>query len=172
LRSPATIDAINRFLPGLAARVRGPGRIYLVGGATAVLHGWRETTVDIDLKADPEPLSFFEAIAALKDELSINVELASPDQFLPELPGWRDRSLYIARHGEIDFYHYDPYSQALAKLERGHPRDLTDLSAFAASGLVQPAKLRELFATIQEKLIRFPAVDSGTLAAKVESWKP
>jgi hypothetical protein len=38
VRFPATIDAIQRFLPGLAARVRGPGRIYLVGAPTAVLY--------------------------------------------------------------------------------------------------------------------------------------
>ena len=37
---------------------------------------------------------------------------------LPSLPGWRERSLFIDRHGRLDFYHYDPYSQALAKLER------------------------------------------------------
>lgn len=156
----------------LAARVRGPGRIYLVGGATAVLHGWRESTIDIDLKADPEPPGFFETIAALKDELLVNVELASPDQFLPELPAWRERSLFIACHGELEFFHYDPYSQALAKIERDHPRDRTDLEAFAASGLVDPAQLRQLFSKIQADLIRFPAVDAASLSDKVEKWKP
>jgi len=170
MRDLADKDAIERFLTGLAARVRGPGRVYLVGGATAVLNGWRDSTIDIDLKADPEPPGFFEAIATLKDDLSVNVELASPDQFLPELPGWRERSLFITRHGEIDFYHFDPYSQALAKLERGHPRDLHDLAAFAASGQVQPTTLRELFQSIRDQLIRFPAVDAATLAAKVEKW--
>lgn len=170
MRDLANKDAIERFLTGLAARVRGPGRVYLVGGATAVLNGWRDSTIDIDLKADPEPPGFFEAIATLKDDLSVNVELASPDHFLPELPGWRERSLFITRHGEIDFYHFDPYSQALAKLERGHPRDLHDLAAFAASGQVQPTTLHKLFQSIRDQLIRFPAVDAATLAAKVEKW--
>jgi hypothetical protein len=172
MRSPATLGAIENFLSGLASRARGPGRIYLVGGATAVLHGWRESTIDIDLKAEPEPPGFFEAIAAIKDELSVNVELASPDHFLPELPDWRDRSLFIARHNELDFFHYDPYSQALAKLERGHPRDLADLAGFVSSMLVDPAKLRDLFNAIRGQLIRFPAVDAASLSAKVEGWKP
>jgi hypothetical protein len=44
-----------------------------------VLVGWRGTTIDVDLKMSPEPEGAFEAIAALKDELDINVELAAPD---------------------------------------------------------------------------------------------
>lgn len=43
-------------------------------------------TIDVDLKADPEPSGFFEAIAILKDELSVNIELANPSDFIPELP--------------------------------------------------------------------------------------
>lgn len=172
MRDASTEAKILAFLPALASRVRGPGRIFLVGGATAVLHGWRESTIDIDLKADPEPPGFFEAIAVLKDELSVNVELASPDQFLPELPGWRERGPFIARHGELDFHHYDPYAQALAKLERGHPRDIADLAHFASSRLVIPVRLRELFASIRGELIRFPAVDAPSLEAKVQQWNP
>lgn len=36
----------------LGGAARSPGRIYLVGGSSAVLVGWRETTVDVDLKQD------------------------------------------------------------------------------------------------------------------------
>ncbi|MCZ7683003.1 MAG: hypothetical protein M5U28_31025 [Sandaracinaceae bacterium] len=63
------------------------------GGATAITYGWRELTIDIDLRLDPEPPGAFEAIARLKDELDVNVELASPMDFLPEVPGWRERSV-------------------------------------------------------------------------------
>ena len=31
-----------------------------------------------------------------KDTLDVNVELAAPDQFIPALPGWRERSEFIA----------------------------------------------------------------------------
>ena len=89
-------------------RVKTAGRIYLTGGATALLHGWRKMTIDVDLKADPEPQGFFEAIATLKDELSINIELASPSDFIPELPDWKSRSIFIARHGLIDFLSLRP----------------------------------------------------------------
>jgi hypothetical protein len=37
------------------------------------------------------------------------------------------------------------------------------------AGQVEPAKLRELFAGIEEELFRFPAVDPSRLRAAVES---
>ncbi|HYK22194.1 MAG TPA: hypothetical protein VEV42_15755 [Pyrinomonadaceae bacterium] len=73
---------------GLAKRLR----IYLVGGATAVLLGWRETTIDIDLKLVPEVNEILKALPEIKEALEINVELASPDDFIPAVPGWEERS--------------------------------------------------------------------------------
>ena len=170
MRSEVTAESIQRFIRLLGQRASGAGRVYLVGGTTAVLHGWRGTTVDIDLELDPEPDGAFEAIAKLKDEIGVNVELAAPDDFLPELPGWRDRSQWIAKHGLVDFYHYDFYSQALAKLERGHPRDHSDVAAMWKAGLIQIPRLKELFAAIEAKLIRFPSVDAADLACAVEAF--
>jgi hypothetical protein len=46
-------------------------------------------------------------IAKLKQELNINIELASPQDFLPSLPGWRDRSVFIGKRVQISFFHYD-----------------------------------------------------------------
>jgi hypothetical protein len=60
----------------LAAAARGPGKVYLTGGATALLLGFREQTIDIDLKLDPEPEGVFEAIAALKIRLDLIVSFA------------------------------------------------------------------------------------------------
>ena len=141
--------------------------IYLTGAATAVLYGWRTMTIDIDIKPDPEPAGLFEAIALLKVELDVNVELASPDQFIPALPGWRERSLFIAIHGLIEFFHYDPFGQALAKLQRGHERDLQDIQSFLRAVLIQMGRLLELFHLIQPQLIRYPAIDSEAFRAAV-----
>ena len=154
-------------MESLGRRVRGPGRIYVKGGATALLHGWRPATIDIDLKADPEPAGWFEALAFLKEELAVNIELASPDQFIPSLPGWQDRSIFIGRFGTIDFYHYDLYSQALAKIERGHSRDAIDVSAMRQTGLIKPDRLMELFERIEQDLIRYPALDHVSFRAAV-----
>src|ERR1019366_2921542 len=149
MRAETDLAKLQAFMVALGKQVRGPGRIYLTGGATAVLHGWREMTIDIDLKPDPEPPGLFEALAILKDELDINVELACPDQFIPAIPGWRERSLFIAQYGPVKFFHYDPCGQALSKLQRRHDRDLRDVSSLLQSGLVVRDRLREMFTLIK-----------------------
>jgi len=170
MRAETNQAKLTKFMTALGGRVRGPGRIYLTGGATALLHGWREMTIDVDLKPDPEPAGLFEAIAALKDELDINVELASPDHFIPPVPGWRERSLFIARHGHIEFFHYDPYAQALAKLQRRHDRDLRDVQSSLRAGLIQTETLREMFASIRPQLIRYPAIDPAAFERAVAEF--
>ena len=79
----------------------------------------RQATVDADLKLDPEPEGVFEAIVKLKDELDMNVELAAPDDFIPPVPGWRERSPFIARYGSVDFFHYDFHFRDSKCLESG-----------------------------------------------------
>ena len=158
---------LQKFLRVLGERVRGEGTIYLTGGATAVLHNWRAMTIDVDIKPDPEPPGLFEAIAVLKDELDINVELASPDQFIPAVPGWRERSLFIGQYGRISFYHYDPYGQALAKLQRRHDRDLRDVHSLLRDELIDRKHLREMFGQIEPELIRYPAVDAVSFRTAV-----
>ena len=154
-------------MEGIGRRATGPGRVYLVGGSSAVLVGWRDATVDVDIKLDPEPAAVFEAIALMKDELDMNVELAAPDQFVPPLPGWRERSPFIARHGEVDFLHYDFYGQALAKIERGHHTDLGDVQAMVQHGLIDLDELVRLFEDVTGDLLRYPAIDEQALRAKL-----
>lgn len=103
MRSLTDAAKVNALMQQLGLQSRGAGRIYLVGGASAVLVGWRATTVDADLKLAPEPDGVFEAIAEAKDTLDINIELAAPDDFVPALPDWESRSRFIARHGQVDF---------------------------------------------------------------------
>ena len=166
-RTTVDADRINRLMEAIGRRAKGPGRVYLVGGATAVLIGWRGTTVDADLKLDPEPPGVFEAIAMLKDELDVNVELAAPDQFVPPLPGWRERSPFIVRHGQVDYFHYDFYGQALAKIERGHQTDLGDVHAMVERGLIDLGELVRLFERVTADLLRYPAISEETVRAKL-----
>jgi hypothetical protein len=143
--------------------------VYLTGGATAVLLGWRESTVDADILIVPEQDSLLRALPRLKEVLQINVEIASPPHFIPELPGWRDRSLLITREGFLSFYHYDPYSQALAKIERGHAKDLTDVEELITRGFVEPGRLRELYEAIEPLLHRYPAIDPPSFRRRLEA---
>ncbi|TSA31903.1 MAG: hypothetical protein D4R65_10465 [Verrucomicrobiaceae bacterium] len=170
MRAETDKGKLEAFFEAFGNRVTGEGRIYLTGGATAVLYGWRTMTIDVDIKGDPEPTGFFEAIAVLKDELDINIELASPDLFIPALPGWQERSLFIGRRGHIEFFHYDPYSQALAKIERGHDRDAGDVRALLDIGLIDKSRLLEYFLAVEKDLIRYPSIDSGTFRQAVAAF--
>lgn len=142
--------------------------LYLTGGATAVIEGWRPSTVDVDLRLEPESDALMRRIAVAKDELEINVELASPPDFVPELPGWRERCPFVLREGRVTVRHFDPYSQALAKIERGFAQDLEDVAAMVREGLVVPARARALFDEIEPLLHRYPAIDPTDFRAKVE----
>lgn len=167
-----TVDAqkLERLMQILGKEAQGAGRIYFTGGASALLVGWRDSTVDVDLRLDPEPAGIFQAIAKLKQELNINIELASPQDFLPPLPGWRDRSVFIGKRGQISFYHYDFTAQALAKLSRGFDRDLKDVEAMYSQKLFSLSKLRDCFETIVPELIRFPSLNPDILRSRVENF--
>ena len=158
-RGISNAEKVRELMRLLGREARGSGRIYLVGGASAVIVGWRDTTVDVDLKLDPEPPGVFDAIARAKGALHMNLELASPDDFIPALPDWRDRSAFVVRHGPVDFFHYDFYSQALAKIERGHAQDLRDVEAMRRLQLIEAGRLLSLFEAIEADLVRYPAID-------------
>ncbi len=169
MRDPADAERIQRLARELGRAVAPGTRMYLTGGATAVLEGWRESTADIDVRFEPDSDAALSRIAEIKERIAINVELASPLDFLPELDGWRDRSRFRFREGNLDVFDFDPYSQALSKLERGFELDLADVRSMVDSGQVEPAKLRELFEGVEAELYRFPAVDPATLRAAVDS---
>lgn len=169
MRAPVDAERLDEFLRRLGAAATEQGRIYLTGGATALLLGWRASTIDVDLKMVPEQDALFRAIARLKDDLSINVELASPADFIPELPGWADRSRFIRAEGRVTFWHYDFYAQALAKIERGHTKDVEDVAQMIRRGLVEPARLLELFAAIEPDLVRYPAIHAPSFRKAVEA---
>jgi len=95
------------------------------------------------------------------------VELAFPGHFVPMPGGWEDRSAFVERVGAVTFRNVDFYAQALAKLERGHDRDLADVEAMISLELVDPERLRAFFTEIEPDLYRFPAIDPSAFAAAV-----
>ena len=151
----------------LGSKARRPVRVYFTGGTTAVLFGWRDTTIDIDLRFEPDLDELYRELPLLKEKIGINIELASPSDFIPALPGWEDRSKYIDRKGKVDFYHYDPYSQALSKIERGHTQDIKDVESMFKSRLIEKEKLAALFREIEPMLYRYPAIDPASFARAV-----
>jgi hypothetical protein len=170
MRELADAARIHRFMQALGAAAVQEGTCYLVGGGTAVLLGWRPTTIDVDIELDPEQDELLRALPAIKDELQINVELASPRHFIPLPAGWEERSPSVGREGRLTFKHFDLYSQALGKLERGHAQDLEDARVMLERGLVEAERLRSAFDEIEPQLYRFPAIDPPDFRRRVEDF--
>lgn len=170
MRSTIDPEKIEQLMKRLGKEASGSGCIYFTGGASALLIGWRSSTVDIDIRLDPEPPGIFQAIAKIKRELNINIELASPQDFLPPLPGWRDRSVFIGKQGQISFYHYDFTAQALSKLSRGYDRDLNDVRAMFKQGLFSLEDLCNCLEVITPELIRFPSLNADILRGRIETF--
>lgn len=144
-------------------------KVYLTGGSTAVIEGWRDATLDVDLRFEPDTDELLRALPAIKEKLEVNIELASPPDFIPALPGWRERSPFVLREGEVTVHHFDLYSQALSKIERGFDQDVTDVRTMIARGFVEPSRLRELYEAIEPELYRYPAVDPLAFRQKVDA---
>ncbi|HLG43094.1 MAG TPA: DUF6036 family nucleotidyltransferase [Planctomycetota bacterium] len=148
MRRPVDARRIEEFLQALGSRFRHPGRIYLVGGTTVVLKGLRAQSVDIDLTYDIDPAhhsEFIKTLRDLKDSMDVNVELVSPADFIPLPEGFESRAVYVGRYGTLEVYHFDPYSTALSKIERGTDKDFDDVRSMIRSGLTGWTKLQECF---------------------------
>ena len=82
----------------------------------------------------------------------------------------RERSLIIALHGPLAFFHYDLYGQALSKLLRGFDRDFGDAKALLVRRLIDSTNLRQVFALIEPNLILYPAIDSSSFRESVNRF--
>jgi hypothetical protein len=135
----------------------GPYRVFLVGGGTAVLSGWRHSSIDADFYSEQEIV--FRDIQGIKERLNVNVEFARPEDFVPALEGTADRHVFVETIQDVSYFHYDPYAQVFSKVVRGFRRDLDDAIHFVRSGMVAPGKLRELVEGIPEAAYsRYPAL--------------
>ena len=158
----------------MAALARGappgqPGRVYFVGGGTAVWFGWRRSTVDVDLHGEPE--SLFADIQRLKERLKLNIEFVRPEDFVPALAGTEDRHVFIERIGQVSFYHHDPYAQIFSKIVRGFDRDLQDAERFVSSGLVDVDRLRTLVHEIPARAYaKYPALSQDAVLEAVDGF--
>ncbi|MGH7540960.1 MAG: DUF6036 family nucleotidyltransferase [Gemmatimonadota bacterium] len=169
MRRELTREALRELMEELA-RTAPAGesfRVYVVGGGTAVLAGWRGATIDADLYAEREEV--FRDVQAIKKRLRLNIELVRPEQFVPPLAGSVDRHVFIERVGHIDFYHYDPYAQLLSKIVRGFRKDLLDAEHFVGSGMVDAERFRELVEGIPDSAYaRYPNLSRDSVLAAVD----
>ena len=90
----ALVDAprVERLMRALGQAAEADTRVYFTGGVTAVLFGWRPSTIDVDLKIVPDHDRLYRALPELKEQLAMNLELAAPDDFIPVKAGWLEES--------------------------------------------------------------------------------
>jgi Nucleotidyltransferase of unknown function (DUF6036) len=151
-----------------AAR-RGSYRVYFVGGGTAVLAGWRDSTIDADLYSDNDEI--FHDVQAIKERLQLNIEFARPEDFVPALSGSASRHVFVETVGKVSYYHYDPYAQLLSKVVRGFNRDMLDASSFVKSGMVDPKRFRSLVNAIPEAAYaKYPALSRRAVLEAVDEF--
>jgi hypothetical protein len=144
-------------------------RVYLVGGGTAVLSGWRSSTIDADLYAERDEV--FQDIQGIKERLNLNIEFARPEDFVPPLSESGQRHRFITRVGGVDFYHYDPYAQVLSKVVRGFRKDLLDARQLVASGWVDAARFQQLVEAIPDSAYaRYPNLSRESVLDAVRTF--
>ena len=164
----ADATRIQQFMKALGREADRPAHVYLTGGATAVLYGWRASTIHVEMMVPDLDRVFGSIPEIIKERLQIDIELASPDDFIPVREGWEDRSPFIAQEGPLVFRHFDLHAQALSKIERGHAQDEGDVREMFDRGLVDRVKLLEYFSAIEPRLYRYPAIDPVAFRRAVE----
>jgi len=80
-------------------------------------------------------------------------------------------TVFLETHGNVSFYHYDPYAQLLSKVVRDFLRDLEDAEHFLASGMVQAESFRSLVQEIPEtEYAKYPALSREAVLEAVEGF--
>jgi hypothetical protein len=74
MRDLTDSKAIDESMRALGRMSRRPARVYLTGGSSAVLFTWRETTIDIDLRFEPEHDELFRAMIRLFRRITTAME--------------------------------------------------------------------------------------------------
>ena len=155
-RPDVSRDDIEQFLQQFGRLSQQPGRLYLAGGAELVHSGLRGeggTTVDIDLRMDVSDTSAAETIIRqLMRQLGVNVEFASPADFIPLPSDWAMRSPFVGRYGNTDVFYFDYYALALSKISRGTSRDLSDIVLLAEHGLIVREELEAAYQQVLPQL--------------------
>ena len=66
--------------------------------------------------------------------------------------GYENRHEFVGRFGSLDVFHFDLYSTALSKIERGRVQDIEDVLALLRAGRIKWDRLKELFDEILPRM--------------------
>jgi len=161
MRPNVTKSDIDRFLNALGKAFRKPGRLYLAGGAALVHIGIRSgSTMDIDVMIETGEASAEDemvlAIRRIVEQMQVNVEFASPGDFIPLPSQWMAQAKFVGRYGQVDVFYFDFYSLALSKISRGSDRDLIDVKLLLQQKLISWEKLDASYNEIVPRMGKRP----------------
>jgi hypothetical protein len=147
---------IEQFLIQVG-RTHQAGRLYLTGGAALVHRGIRPgQTLDIDIQITIDPAQLMSQVVQLKQRMNINIEFASPGDFMPLPIQWDARSEFIKRYGQVDIFYFDWYSIALSKMQRASQQDVIDVQSLVVQQFVDVNELDLLYQDVLNKIGRSP----------------
>lgn len=69
MRALTDAARLKALMDALGRTVHQPARVYVTGGASAVLLEWRDSTIDVDVMLEPDHDEIYRAIATLTDSL-------------------------------------------------------------------------------------------------------
>jgi hypothetical protein len=148
LRQGVNRERISLLLREVGQRFHQPARLHLVGGTSLVFEGYRQLTLDVDLTIEVSAEGHSQLVQALQEimlALDMNIEEASPGDFIPLPAGYMDRHEFIGRYGQVEVFHFDWYSNALSKIERGRQQDLADVVALLQHERIEWSRLEAMF---------------------------
>lgn len=173
MRPPIDKTAIESFLQQLGKTFHKSARLYLVGGAALVHMGLRSgTTQDIDIQVSgPNEGELIVAIQQMIDRLQVNVEFASPVDFMPLPTQWESHARFVGRYGKVDVFYFDFNSIALSKIERGNTRDIADVKLLIEQGIVTLDELDKAYQEVLAQLGkgRYPRVTPQRFTQRYEA---
>jgi hypothetical protein len=174
-REEATRERIAAFLHELGRRFSGRGALYLAGGSMLVYEGFRPRTVDVDYRIEltaGDDSQFIQALRAAQRAVNLNIEPASPADFIPLPSGWRERSRFLTQEGGLAVYAFDLLSTALAKIERGQERDIDDVLALCRTGALGVKQIAQAFEEIAPRIETeaLPRITEQDFRRKVEAF--
>jgi Nucleotidyltransferase of unknown function (DUF6036) len=168
---------IEHFLTEVG-RTRQSGRLYLTGGAALVHRGIRPgQTLDIDIHITIDPGNLTAQIAQLKHKMNMNIEFASPGDFLPLPTQWETRSEFIKRYYQVDAFYFDWYSIALSKMQRANRQDVLDVQLLVRQRCVEVNELDQMYQDVLNKIGHppydrlFPNLSSQQFAQHYQSMR-
>ena len=175
MRQSVDKAAIKSFLQQLGRTFLKPARLYLVGGAALVHLGIRPGfTQDIDIQVGGvNEGELIVAIQRLIQQMQVNVEFASPADFIPLPTQWETQARFIGRYGNIDVFYFDFYSIALSKIERGNSRDIADVKLLVQQGIITLTELDVAFQEVLSQLGkgRYPRITPQRFSARYTAFR-